>query len=279
MIIYACLITFLLALTVNISDGLAQMKLELAEELKKLKTALVIPCTLKDLIMNAPFLFDSIANGTPPPEETIMVFGLKNPLITEIEKIFPKRKSRELDTLRLGLLSFFMYFDRDGNLNEDDIGSEWLELTNDETLSRSLQSASYLTGLLRSVNLKRLIGDDFTLLIENNLELLKGMESLITLGERIPNFKILLNYTETPWANSNREFGTTAAFGPVPQDNEVVSYIDCDDEMTPHRVHMIEQSLKENPEVTGIIHGWIPRDYRDSVRFYHLIWSADCLSL
>jgi len=267
MILFTYMITFIL-FSVKMMDYHRHINLELSDDLNKLRTALIIPCTIKDLIMNAPLLFQSIVNATPSPAETIVVFGVKNTLTEEINRIFPRGKSKEMDTLRKGLISFFIQFGQIDSQVETDLSIEWSELNDDDKSSfKDLEASAYLTGLLKNINLRRIINEDFTLLINNNLKALKGIVSLIALGDRIPNFRILLNYTEYPYANSNREYGTMAAFGKELQDNEIVSYIDCDDEMTPHRVHMIEQSFEENPDITGIIHGWIPRDYRNPEKF------------
>eukprot|EP00915_Cephaloidophora_sp_WS-2016_P006340 GHVH01008425.1.p1 GENE.GHVH01008425.1~~GHVH01008425.1.p1 ORF type:complete len:768 (+),score=118.21 GHVH01008425.1:83-2305(+) len=84
--------------------------------------------------------------------------------------------------------------------------------------------------------------------------------SLELIARDLPNFKIILNERRDPYANSNRQLGAELSFKSFTAEDEmedfdnIVSYVDCDDITTPTRVHMIEQTFKENQEIAGVVH-------------------------
>lgn len=231
--------------------------------IEPLKTALVIPCTIPDVIFNLPLAFTSIVNSDNLPDETILVFGIKTDLRTTLEETYPG------DDFRLGryqilvFLRKFLYRDRDVEVL-DKVLMEYTDLT--VRLTEIFDIPDFLGAFQAGFDSMQMnsIPRKF---VDNIKRLNRDLPSYQFLGELIPKFKIILNICDHPYANSNRELGSLEAFGGGStedvKDNQIVSFVDCDDGIAPTRVHMIEQAFTENPEAKEVVHGFHTLDLLD----------------
>eukprot|EP00915_Cephaloidophora_sp_WS-2016_P008874 GHVH01012545.1.p1 GENE.GHVH01012545.1~~GHVH01012545.1.p1 ORF type:complete len:491 (-),score=76.54 GHVH01012545.1:59-1531(-) len=228
------------------------------------RTALVMPCTVIEAVTSLPFAMKSVLESQDLPHETIIVFGLRRDLESALIDLFPLNISDKIDNARDYLRNFILQWThstpqshriiRDSleanSLGPDDKVSP-LEFLDALNVSAYLKKKEYQDdGVLKQWDAM----DFHDHYIHNIYKMYKDYESMDAMAKEIPNFKIILNRDDYPYANSNRQKGAYSAFQdvPFPRDNDIVSFVDCDDTISPQRSHMIEQAFKENPDVVMI---------------------------
>jgi len=229
-----------------------------------LSTALVMPCTVGEGMTSLPIALRGITEAVGSPNEVIIVFGLREGATfeEELHKHLPANVYDGIDRARDMLRHFII-----SNLQIDD--------PNDRTIKESLeinskngiinpQPIEYLSAMRTMEYVNENMGDSWNE-TANHLRYLHNIYDYYThypnMGEvlsAIPNLKFFINGTyKDGYANSSRERGTYEAFNrSTPTHNQIVSFVDCDDYVTPMRLKVIEQVFKENAELHEITHGF-----------------------